>query len=199
MVHIFQFIFCLLTITSAFSLSEVNDDNIVYVSTHGVDVEDCGSFTKPCGTLYFGSTLLDIWSNISTIYVVDGQNESIIQSYIDNIKNNNNTNDNSTNKYYSPCLPKQKLFNSLSKCKYQNNGKYQCESLIITIIFDDIYIQSFRDWYPHICDDEFLVDSIIENNYITLNGTHLISNTIENNYLSFFDLFYDIQESKSRA
>eukprot|EP01084_Bolivina_argentea_P171801 297637_1 len=95
-----------------------NDDAIIYVSKHGDDFPDCGfNITMPCGTMYYGSTLLSLRDNITTLYVIDGQNEVFIQLYIDNItttNNNTNTTNNHTIDYYHPCLPKKNLYTKFS-------------------------------------------------------------------------------------
>eukprot|EP01084_Bolivina_argentea_P044927 82685_1 len=68
------------------TIASQNADDYVYVSKDGTNRDNCGSTISPCGTFYYASTLLDHLNNITTIYIIDGQNETEIQLYINNIK-----------------------------------------------------------------------------------------------------------------
>eukprot|EP01084_Bolivina_argentea_P102331 183337_1 len=169
-------------------LSQPNN-TYVYVSKNGINNENCGAYIEPCGTFYYASTLLDLFTNKSTIYVIDGQNETEIQIYIDDVIINSNISNTTNNHtyYYHPCLPKKHVF---------PNYKDPVPYFAYTIIFDQFHIKSMQDWYPQICDDENIINSIIENNYITIanefgsctNCTDLFSK-ISYNYISFFELY----------
>eukprot|EP01084_Bolivina_argentea_P250315 419329_1 len=167
----------------------------MYISKSGIDVENCGLFHFPCGTMNYAS-ILALANTISTIYVIDGQNKTEIQSYIDSIVNiNNNTNNSYINSYYHPCLPE-----SIWSSQYK-----------FTIIFDDILIKSMTDWYPPICDDESIINSILNNHTsffevqdpnhhapTAQTATTSFINLIINNYhFSYFTLLNSVTELNS--
>eukprot|EP01084_Bolivina_argentea_P044928 82686_1 len=177
------------------TIASQNADDYVYVSKDGTNRDNCGSTISPCGTFYYASTLLDHLNNITTIYIIDGQNETEIQLYIDNITHiENNTIINYTT-YYHPCLPKKDLFISY---KGDQHHVADLPPYEYTIIFDELHITTMEQWYPQICDNEFLMNAITKNNYIvTVDpfGTSQLANISElidiksNNYYTFFDTF----------
>eukprot|EP01084_Bolivina_argentea_P263674 446364_1 len=141
-------------IFAAIFIQHLKSDEYIYVSKNGTNVHQCGStMNNTCGTMYYASTLLDLLNDVTTIYIIDGQNETEIQLYINNITdiNNNNTN------YYHPCLPKKGI---LTKMEFSAIYKY-------TIIFDESYITKMEHWYPSICDNQNLTNAIIKSGYHT--------------------------------
>eukprot|EP01084_Bolivina_argentea_P318225 551835_1 len=121
-------------------------NNTIYVSRNGMNTETCGTFLNPCATLFFASNNsfllpeanLDGEIDVETIfYVIDGQNETEIQLYIDRI--------NMTTEHYHPCLPQTNFRN----CK---------------IIFDETFIKSITDWYPVLCSNQYIYFALFEQN-----------------------------------
>eukprot|EP01084_Bolivina_argentea_P317920 551246_1 len=120
------------------------ENGTIFISTNGNDTDTCGTFLNPCGTFYFAS----INSTYSRgddrygkdFYVIDGQNSVQIQKYINNMKTTNNT------IYFHPCLPSQTIcVGAWEKCK---------------IMFNASLIHSMNDWYPEVCDDEYLYSKL---------------------------------------
>eukprot|EP01084_Bolivina_argentea_P317918 551243_1 len=122
------------------------ENGTIFISTNGNDTDTCGTFLNPCGTFYFAS----INSTYSRgddrygkdFYVIDGQNSVQIQKYINNMKTTNNT------IYFHPCLPSQTIcVGAWEKCK---------------IMFNASLIHSMNDWYPDVCDDEYLYSKLFD-------------------------------------
>eukprot|EP01084_Bolivina_argentea_P102658 183893_1 len=109
----------------------------LYVSQNGSDIESCGiSEHTACGTLHFASGLLNI--DQTEIYVIDGQNEQHISGNI-----------NLSNHTYHPCLPMLQ--------KNLNN---------ITISFDEGNIKTMLNWYPQMCINYDINNTLNENKYM---------------------------------
>ena len=100
------------------------------ISQNGTDTLNCSTGNSSCGTLYYVSTLIDdIIRNPTTedsyiqIYIIDGQNEDEIKSYLNNTR---------SFPIYHPCLLMPLLL---------NNHYF----VYIHIWFNN------ADWYPSIC------------------------------------------------
>eukprot|EP01084_Bolivina_argentea_P183754 317041_1 len=134
----------------------------IFVSKHGSDHDLCGtSKTQPCGTLYYASTYINNhYPSDYEIYVIDGQNQTQISYYINNININNS---------YHPCLP----------------DSFSQQKAILT--FDE-KIQNMSDWYPQICTDYDMNNThsdLITNEYMFFKyyGLFVINNLhIDNAY-----------------
>eukprot|EP01083_Nonionella_stella_P172431 591758_1 len=133
-----------------------------YVSRNGSDHWECGAQTDPCGTLFMASKLIHDWSAYSMrfgIYLVDGQNETLIDHYH---TFPSTTTLNTTT--YDPCLP-------IPFPTWR----------IITITFNADIIANLLDWYPlDICQNHSLS---YRNEYMFEGGMRLfINNLIINDY-----------------
>eukprot|EP01084_Bolivina_argentea_P171196 296589_1 len=68
----------------------------LFVSSYGIDGDQCGDETNPCGTLYHSSKVINEMAvNQATVNVIDGQNRTEISNYY--VLNNSDN--------YDPCLP----------------------------------------------------------------------------------------------
>eukprot|EP01084_Bolivina_argentea_P288932 496018_1 len=133
-------------------------EQIIYVAKNGTDSVECGSAIEPCGSMYYASTKMRLIYNGSTLYVY-GQNETIIQSYVDILTMPNNSQNLS-----HPCLPKSHIFNTSATfvCAFDPaKAATSCSSvgsLQYSIVFDDS-IKLMNDWFPmDICNTPYLID-----------------------------------------
>eukprot|EP01084_Bolivina_argentea_P319466 554121_1 len=97
--------------SAIYTVSQTQNFIEYFVASNGLDSQQCGNLTYPCGTLYQTSILINtqqLSNEEYNITVINGQNlNEIIKYHTFNINNINNTNN--TNKY-NPCFPKP--FNS---------------------------------------------------------------------------------------
>eukprot|EP01083_Nonionella_stella_P066591 175475_1 len=127
----------------------------IFVGRNGYDHVSCGTRTNPCGTLFMASKILNETSTERhDIYVIDGQNETQIETYLAS----------QTITTYDPCLP------------IPFESYYHIE-----ITFDET-IMDLRTWYPlHLCQNH---SRDYSNEYMFDGGAALtINNLIINDYV----------------
>eukprot|EP01084_Bolivina_argentea_P295704 509179_1 len=106
----------------------VGDSSDYFISKNGTDSPGCGiGLNNTCGTLYYASFIFqNQTAEAVNVYIVDGQNETQINEYINN-----------QDLKINPCLPLPVIIRGTM--------------LPVSFIFDDRYIKRMTDWYPFSC------------------------------------------------
>eukprot|EP01084_Bolivina_argentea_P241326 405162_1 len=146
------------------------ESQLIYVSKDGNDTANCGqTLQESCGTLRFASNIINTVQEEGLIMVHDGQNEYIIQHYVDS----------KSSPMWHPCIP-EPLSNG-----YTN----------MTITFNEQYIKKMDDWFNQKCIDviantnKTYFNSFIFETYLTpvmlLTINHLRIDNYNTDYIPF--------------
>eukprot|EP01084_Bolivina_argentea_P118601 210394_1 len=124
------------------------ESSSIYVDSIGIDYDECGAESNPCGTIGFAMTMSMYhakYINYATANLfVKGQNEQEIQYWQNNAKQKQSISfieKFNNNKYY---------FNKYSPCL-----NYISMNKSYTITFDRNKIKSMSDWFPSKCNENF--------------------------------------------